>query len=94
MARKKTEWDERLMCGVERLSYDFATRKGVVVFPRGDCCDFRGCLRLFEAIDPGVVAIDTWSGDRPDTIYRKRGGTWESGRLLQAETTTEEGLLT
>src|SRR4051812_22756115 len=74
--RKLTEWDDRLMCGVESLSYDFAARAGTIRFPRGDCCDFRGCLRLFEGIDPGVVAIDTWSGDRPDTIYHKRGGEW------------------
>lgn len=75
-----TEWDERLMCGVKALSYDFATRTGAIAFPPYHCCDMTGCTRLFEAIDPGVIAIDTYSGDRPDTVYRKRRGTWEAMR--------------
>jgi hypothetical protein len=74
---KLTEHHDGLMCGVLSLSYDFAGHEGIITFPRGDCCDMSGCIRLFEAIDPGVVAIDTFSGDEPDTAYRKRNGVWD-----------------
>ena len=38
--------------------------------------DMTGCVRLFLAIDPKAWAIQTYSGGRKDTSYRKnnRGG--------------------
>lgn len=37
-----------------------------------------GCVGLFEAIDPNIVAINTHSGDRADTAYRKAGAEWKA----------------
>lgn len=71
-------YDERLMCEVVSLSYDFRTRTGELYLPDSNCCDMTGCLELFEAIDPSVVAIETRSGNRADTAYRKVGVDWKA----------------
>ena len=70
------EWDERLMCRVISLTYDFPGRTGRLHLFEGDCCDMSGCVSLFEGIDPQVAAIHTYSGDRADTLYRKKGTKW------------------
>ena len=72
--RKKTHFDPRLACGVLRLSYDFETRAGEIYFPQAHCCDMSGCIKLFAAIDPEAVSIQTFSGDRPDTSYHRDSG--------------------
>jgi hypothetical protein len=33
---------------------------------------------LFEAIDPKVQAIDTFSGTKADTAYRRHRGEWKA----------------
>jgi hypothetical protein len=33
-------YDDRLVCFVKALKYDFKTRIGVIVFPEMNCCDF------------------------------------------------------
>lgn len=71
-------YDERLMCEVVSLVYDFRRRTGELYLPDANCCDMTGCVELFEAIDPKVVAIDTRSGDRADTAYRKEGAEWKA----------------
>ena len=71
-------WDERLQCSVVSLAYDFGTHKGRLYLQDGDCCDMEGCLELFEAIDPTVTAITTYSGDQEDTLYRKHGTEWQA----------------
>ena len=50
-------WDERLQCGVVSLAYDFRSHTGQLYLPEGHCCDMTGCIALFEAIDPNVVAL-------------------------------------
>lgn len=65
-----------LKCGVERLEYDFKSATGTLHVPDGHCCDMKGCIEFFQAIDPAVQAIDTFSGVRPDTRYRLTRGDW------------------
>ena len=74
----RTPWDERLKCDVVSLVYDFRSHTGQLNLPDGDCCDMSGCLALFEAIDPKVTAINTHSGDKADTVYRKEGTEWKA----------------
>ena len=77
-------WDKRLKCNVVSLTYDFRSRTGQLYLLDGDCCDMTGCVDLFEAIDPTVTAIDTYSGDEADTVYRKQGTEWRA--LIASET--------
>ncbi len=65
-------------CHVERLHYDFAKRYGHLVMTEGDCTDMTGAIQLFQAIDANVEAIDTLSGEAPDTCYRKIDGKWQA----------------
>src|ERR1700745_3824056 len=70
---------DRFQCFVQRLEYDFATRTGVLVMDDDNCTDMRGCIRVFEAIDPDVKIIRTMeaSGHR-DTSYLKLATGWEA----------------
>ena len=43
----------------------------------GNNCDMAGCVALFEQIDLEVKEIETFSGNRPDTLYRKEGKVWK-----------------
>jgi hypothetical protein len=43
-----------------------------------NAADMSGCLKLFTSIDPGVQIIETFAGDKSDTIYKRTGTDWES----------------
>lgn len=60
-----------LVTFVQSLAYDFRTRTGRLTMPDGCCTAMAGCIRLFVAIDPHVVRIDTVSGHVPDTSYHR-----------------------
>jgi hypothetical protein len=74
----KALWDERLMCDVISLGYDFHSRTGRLYMAHGNCCDMTGCVELFEAIDSEAEAIHTYSGDKADTAYRREGKKWKA----------------
>jgi hypothetical protein len=78
MATNEGKWDERLLCHVKRLSYDFSTHTGEMYFPAGNCCDMDGAVALFTAIAPGVHLIRTFAGTEPDTIFRRHRGQWKA----------------
>lgn len=68
-----------LMCDVASLTYEFNTRTGTLVMGDGDCCDMRGCIAVFQAIDPDVRQINTFSGRKRDTEYSLlRSGEWKA----------------
>lgn len=75
---KATQFHPQLLCGVDRVEYDFRAGKGTLYLPAGDCCDMSGCIAFFEAIDPKVQAIDTFSGGKRDTGYRRHGSDWSA----------------
>jgi hypothetical protein len=79
-ARAKAPFDPRLVCGVERLEYDFSARTGKLWLPGSQCCDMSGCIGLFTAIDHRVRRIETFNADGPDTFYLKVEGTWFARR--------------
>lgn len=66
---EKTDFDERLRCGVLRLEYDFAARHGSVYFPPLHCCDMTGCIKLFKGIDSECSSIQTFEANKPETVY-------------------------
>lgn len=68
--------DDRLMCRVANLSYSFSAHLGEIWLAPGDCCDMKGCIALFEAIDPDVKSITTYSGTERDTVYDKNSEKW------------------
>lgn len=70
-------WEERLHCGLIKIEYDFHNKKGVAFFPADHVCDMDGVLSLFENLDENVEAVDTYSGNKPDTYYRLYG-KWEA----------------
>lgn len=75
-SKPKAKWDERLMCEVEQMAYDFRTRTGRLDFPEMNCCHMPGAIALFTAIDPGARVIDTYAGGKPDTLCRLVDGEW------------------
>ncbi len=60
------------------MAYDFRSHTGQLYLLDGDCCDMTGCVALFEGTDPKVTAINTYSGDKADTVYRKEGTGWNA----------------
>lgn len=88
--RPRRGLDERLLCEVVSLDYDFREHTGRLYMPEFNCCDMTGCLGVFRGIDPEVALIQTYSGDRPDTIYRRKGTEWTAywPRRQPAEETT------
>lgn len=74
-------YHEEAQCYVQRVTYDFKERRGVLLMGDGSCTDMSGCIRVFERIDPDVQRIDTYAGPVPDTVYRRhseRFGGWRA----------------
>ncbi len=67
-----------LGCEVSNLEYDFDTKKGKLTMESGQCCDLSGCISIFEKIDQNVEIIETFSGDKSDTIFKRVNGDWQS----------------
>jgi len=73
---EKEFFDERLMCSVVSLEYDFTIKRGRLFMPDMTNTDMGGCIKLFEGIDKRVKRIETFAGADPDTTYRRRGDKW------------------
>lgn len=67
-----TVWNAELQCCL----------RGVVVrdetlielhFPKYNCCDMRGAIKLSTRILPTATRIQTYEGNIPDTLYEKVG---------------------
>ena len=71
-------WDEKLMCYVISLDYNFCAREGQLFMEAGDCCDTSSCISQFESIDPNVKSIQTYSGKQKDAKYLKEGDDWKA----------------
>lgn len=69
-------FDDRLMCFLDSLTYDFKTHTGTLHVTAGGCCDMTGCIKLFKSINPMVCKILVYSGAEEDTSYRKDGNKW------------------
>jgi hypothetical protein len=71
-------WSDELVSPVDGLTYDFNNHTGRLDMPRGCNCDMGGCVDLFQRIDPHVKLIETYSGSKPDTVYRREGREWKA----------------
>jgi hypothetical protein len=72
-----------LGCAVHEIRYDVRRRRtGTLLMPENNCCDMRGCIKLFEAIATDVDRIYTFVGGEPDTVYFKKSNKWEAGRYV------------
>jgi hypothetical protein len=66
-----------MQCCVRSVSYNFRDLTGRLDMEDGDCCDMSGCIEFFQALDPGVRLIETFSGSERDTAYiRSPRGVW------------------
>jgi hypothetical protein len=74
-----TPFHPDLQCFVAEIRYDFNQKFGTVVIDDSGCTDMGGCIAFFKRIDPDVRFIQTYSGNRPDTAYRKNAmDQWEA----------------
>ena len=77
-------WHNQLICFVERIEYDFDTKQGKLWMKEGDYCNMPACVKMFQALDPNVNLIITYSGEMLDTGYRLMQDGWVSMDLRQA----------
>ena len=52
-----------LVCDVRGMAYDFDRHLGTLLLASEDCCDMRGCIELFEKVDPEVQRIEIFAGE-------------------------------
>jgi hypothetical protein len=76
--RRDGKWDERLMCRVQQVAYDFRTQTARLDFPELNCCDMSGAIEMVTAIAPDVRVIETYAGGKPDTVFRRNGDDWDT----------------
>lgn len=75
----RTEYFERLQCGLLRVQIDFERHIVVLWLPEHECVDMSGAISYAESLDPDVIAIQTNAGKRLDTCYVKKGrGAWQA----------------
>ena len=75
----KPRFDERVVCCMLKLEYDFLTRKGVLYVPGMNCTDFSGCIGLFKGIDAKVEKIAVINEHHGlDITYVLLDGKWVS----------------
>lgn len=63
----------KLKAEVNKMSYDFTRRVGFIHMAPYSCTDMTGATAIFEAIDPRVLMIVTFAGEKLDTTYVKAG---------------------
>lgn len=66
----------KLQCKATALAYNPKTRVGRLDIVAGGCCDMSGCIAAFERIDKKVQRIETYSGSKPDTVYKRKQAKW------------------
>ena len=77
--RDGCEWHPGLKCYLRSIYYDVKKHIGVAVFPKGNCCDMSGCIKMFKRIDKQCLHIITYAGKYIDTSYHlDPDGKWES----------------
>lgn len=65
---EETPFDETMRCYVHRVEYDFARKHGVIWVDKNDFPHKESVVAFFKAIDKSVKRVDTFHGDRRDTL--------------------------
>src|SRR5262245_26247789 len=68
--------DDDLATELTGLEYDFKAHTGRLHMAAACSCDMRGCIALFQRIDPEVQRIEAFAGGVPDIIYHIVDGDW------------------
>jgi hypothetical protein len=63
-------------CGVCSIEYHLLDRRAVLRTPVGHSADSRGCVELFERIDPQVRRIEVCAMDELDLVIERRDREW------------------
>lgn len=62
-------YNDELMCNIESVFVDFKTHNATFNLHKDHCCDMRGAINYAKRIDPEIILIKTYSGDREDVVY-------------------------
>lgn len=77
----KTAQSETLMC--HWFKWEVVDSNSLALhLAEGDCCDMDGAIRTAMVLMPSVEWIQTYSGERLDTVYFISGGRW-TGRIAK-----------
>jgi len=49
-------------------------------FPEHECCSMTAAVHLAACASPSATQVQTWSGEKQDTIYVKAGEEWKAVR--------------
>jgi hypothetical protein len=71
----------KTMCDVNNLKYDFDKKCGNIDIVDWHVTDLSGTVAVFNAIDENVEEITVTAGGKPDILYRKKNGIWDSLKL-------------
>ncbi len=67
--------DNRIHCNLTKM---IVTNELVHLhFPANECCDMEGAVKLATYARPSITDIQTWSGEKRDTVYLKTAGEWK-----------------
>lgn len=79
---KDLKFDNRTMCEILSLDYDFETHSGNLYMGPSSATDMGGCIEIFTGIDPKVQEIKTWrtmnTEKVKDTFYVKKNSDWHA----------------
>jgi hypothetical protein len=64
--------------GLDALECDYTSGCVRLHLPEFTCCDMRAAIALALHLYPDVEIIRTYSGDKPDINYRRRGDEWQA----------------
>ena len=63
-----------LKCRPLSLDFNMTNRWARLHMAEGECCDMSGCIELVQRISYGIDYIETYSGNKKDTCYRRVNG--------------------
>lgn len=69
-----------VMCDVSEIRIDVKNKQGFLVLPEMNYPDMSSTVRCFTSVDPEIEVIQTYVGDKPDTVYVKVGNEWQARR--------------
>jgi hypothetical protein len=74
-----------MQCFVQEIDVDHTDHVAYVQLDAVGACDMVGCLTTVQELDPEVIEINVFSGEKPDVRYTRRDGPWTAFRLVRRE---------
>ena len=63
-------------CGVMGISYNFATKEGLIFAVEEGCRMTESCIDIFLKVDPEVLLIHIFVGGTSDVICIRKNDSW------------------